>query len=335
MTALSSRNLGAAQAYNRAHDGVLWRRDALAWPLCGADPASPEFALLVAQFQIDHGLRVDGMLGPNTLSTMRAVATTEDDTQDALERNPAGAPDARECSHRVVVDGASIDIPPETVAAGLRVSNHVDDGEHAFEPYPRRESPRHFVIHESVTRTAAGVVRVLEGKKARSARNGRNGGRGYRYGVHFVLAPDGHVSQHADLRTTWLVHANQLNRSSIGCEIVNPYSARRLLPPFTATIPRRWWTWVPRGAPALYTLPTDAQLRSLRALISFVTSVLPEIPLVFPTATLNHRRTRIDGWRDGAMPGHGIVAHRDFSSHADGRYPLEKMIANLSDPQGR
>jgi hypothetical protein len=238
----------------------------------------------------------------------------------------------RTSSNRLIVGGRGVPLPASLVVErGFSLSNYLDDGEHRFAATKRRVPVVHFVLHESVTRTAAGVIRVLEAKAARSRRQRRNRGAGYRYGVHLILAPDGHVSQHADLLEDRLVHANQLNASSIGCEIVNPYAARRPEPPFDRTMPRRWWTWVPPGAPPLYTLPTDAQLEALVALVPVLVDALPQLPLAFPTTDLGPRRRRIAGWDQGVTPAPGIVAHRDFSSHADGRFPLEHLVASFAD----
>lgn len=187
----------------------------------------------------------------------------------------------------------------------------------------------HFVLHESVTRTTAGVVRV-EAMAARSRRQRRNGGAGYRYGVHLILAPDGHVSLHADLLEGRLVHANQLNASSIGCEIVNPYGARRPAPPFDRTILRQWWTWVPPGARRCTRCRRTSS--DSPSSPSFLSSSTPSrsyrSPSPQPTSA---RRGRNAGWDQGVTPAPGIVAHRDFSSHANGRFPLEHLVAAFAD----
>jgi hypothetical protein len=58
----------------------------------------------------------------------------------------------------------------------------------------------------------------------------------------------------------------------------------------------------------------------------WLTSRIESIPLEFPTKDLNSRRTRIKDWKEKAKPEPGIVAHRDFASHADGRGILEQLF---------
>jgi hypothetical protein len=303
--------------YNTKKNGTLWKLANLPWPYYEEDPSNKAFALLIASFQRSHGLTADGCLGPSTLSTMREVAKKgipDDHVDEAfVEYDPTRVQSVptRKCSNILIFEDEKIKV--DLTARGITVSNYVDDGEHHFSKTYRYKKPiERFVIHESGGgREAARVVKTLKKKG---------------YGVHLLIAPDGHVSQHANLGTERLVHANQANATSIGLEIVNPYKATNILPPFTRTIPAKWWTWVPKGAPKLYVTPTDAQLHAARAIVPFVCKRLG-IPLEFPTAHLGSRNTRISGWKDGAVPEPGVMAHRDFASHADGRFILEDLMA--------
>jgi len=46
------------------------------------------------------------------------------------------------------------------------------------------------------------------------------------------------------------------------------------------------------------------------------------------TAGLGRGHAKIKGWdaKPAAVPGPGVVAHRDFAGHADGRYLLEQLM---------
>lgn len=326
---LDDGDLRRARSYNRDKSENLWDHRSLPWPISDQAPNSTCFALMVAQLQDHAGLKVDGLLGPNTYSIIRALSDSaphESDDSEEARRPPTPLPPPQTgASNRVIIGGRRIALPQRLIDAGIRVTNHVDDGDHAFDFIERTQKVRRFVLHESVTRSAAATVRVLEAKKRKSAEQGKRGGRGYPFGVHFIGAPDGHISQHADLLTASLTHAGLANRSSIGWEIVNPYYGKRIAAPFDRTIPARWWTWVPPGAPRVYTLPTEAQIKMVRLFVPWVCEQLPDLPFRFPTRGLNSRQRRITNYKT-TLPPAGVVAHRDFSTHADGRFLLEELM---------
>lgn len=335
---LSEGELSKARAYNRRRAGTLWMPAQLIWPLTEPKPNSTCFAQMVALYQAEHGLVVDGQLGPATYSTMRVTAVEptpdSDDEGESRDREPArpAPPPRDDASNRLYIGGRKVALPKRLLDAGIRVTNHVDDGEHAFEFWPRDRKITHLVLHETVTRSVPATVRVLEAKRARSIREGKKGGKGYPYGVHLIGAPDGHISQHADLLTASLTHAGHLNRYSIGWEIVNPYTARKLAAPFDRTIAAKWWTWVPKGAPRKYTLPTEAQIEMVELFVPWLVEQLPHVPFAFPTKGLNARKRKVSGWREGKRTKPGIVAHGDVSSHADGRYFLEHLMQAGANP---
>lgn len=204
--------------------------------------------------------------------------------------------------------GADFISPPD----GVVVKNFCFDGEPQFKHKARKKPLQHFVLHETAGRSAEGCKKTL-------LRKG--------YGVHLILARNGIVSQHLDLATDWAIHANQLNKTSIGIEIVNPYApmlAKRMKVKY---MPAQWWTWCPDKEDRRYVLPTPAQLSTLRIMVPFLCDKLG-IPYEFPTKDLNAKKRHVDrvGILRKRIPGPGVVAHRDFAKHADGRYPLEDLI---------
>jgi hypothetical protein len=203
----------------------------------------------------------------------------------------------------LIIDGARVPVPAEL---GLVVTNYLDDDEFHFVSRKRQRKLEYICIHESVTNKKGATVSVLRGKDL---------------GVHLIIAPNGYVSQHCDLVREQLPHASQLNSSSIGLEVINPYSPKYASSEYKRTIPKRWWTWTPAGAKEAYTLPTPAQEETIKKFLPWLaknTGVPCRAPTMDNTA-------KIDGWESKKKPEPGIVAHYDFSTHADGRYPLELL----------
>ena len=234
-------------------------------------------------------------------------------------------------SNAIIVNGERIPLPDEFVKAGLTATNYLDDGEPHFKREPRTRDLVHFVLHETCGNTAKGCMNTLLRKN---------------YGVQLIMAPSGHISCHGDLVVDRMVHANQLNNSSFGIEVVNPYNPIYVQDKaiWSRTIARKWWTWVPskknedvqkilkrKGlevVPKLYTLPTPPQMNAIHLLAPWLCRITG-VPYRFPTKGLNKKKRQIDGlgMKPRGKPGPGVVAHRDFASHSDGRYMLEDLIS--------
>lgn len=233
-----------------------------------------------------------------------------------------------EYSNCVVIDGESVEIPKEFVENGVTVSNFLDDDEPRFDRKSRVKKLKYFVLHETCGNTARGC-------KKRLLKKG--------YGVHLILAKNGHLSCHGDFVNDVMVHANQLNKTSIGIEVVNPYNPIYAAGDYNTT-DAEWWTWIPskkntpgvkkllkrkgwEKVPRKYVVPTDEQMNTIKLIVPWLCRELG-IPYKFPTAYLNKKQRKIKGWnrKPRAKPGEGVVAHRDFASHADSRYILEKLI---------
>ncbi|MHA2068560.1 MAG: peptidoglycan recognition protein family protein [Candidatus Thorarchaeota archaeon] len=214
-----------------------------------------------------------------------------------------------------IIAGAVVPAPE-----GLTVKNYVQDSEPHFAHKPRKKALKHFVLHETAGRTAKRCKNTL-------IRKG--------YGVHLILARNGLVTCHGDLALDRMVHANQLNNTSIGIEIVNPYAPMLAKGMNVYAKPAEWWTWCPDKRDRRYILPSQAQLDALVILVPWLCDQLG-IPYQFPTAGLNKKKRKITGWRSfrkggwRAKPKPGVVAHRDFGSHADGRYPLEHLMEHTA-----
>ena len=110
---------------------------------------------------------------------------------------------------------------------GLHVTNFLDDAVVHFRGRKRHRPVNEIIVHETVTRSVEATVRVLQRRKL---------------GVHFIIGPDGKISQHGDLATDTLWHAGVHNRSSVGLELVNPYYPKYLKPglPWSKVIEARW-----------------------------------------------------------------------------------------------
>lgn len=220
-------------------------------------------------------------------------------------------------SNSIVVNGEIVPIPKEFTEQGLSASNFMQDGEQRFKATRRAASPIHFVLHETCGNTAKGCIKTLSD----------NG-----YGVQLIMHPSGHISCHADLVLDQVIHANQLNGTSFGVEVVNPYAPKYVRDKalWSNIIPAQWWTWCPEGD-RRYVTPTEAQMKAARLLVPWLCTVTG-VQYRFPTKGLNKKKPQIDGlkMKPKGRPGPGVVAHRDFASHSDGRYMLEDLISRAS-----
>lgn len=280
-----------ANRYNQKKENNLWSKSQIPWRQFAA--GSSKFARATADFQEISGLNCDGMLGSKTLERLvNKEAAPVDDVDGFL------------------IDGKTVPFSDSLVLLGVTLSSSLD-GEVTFEHKQRKNPPDSIVIHESVTTSRATTIKVLDRKK---------------YGVHFIVDGDGSISQHCDPVQDQPIHANQMNSNSIGIECVNPYYPSLMVHPWIVSEPAKWWTHVKKGAIPEYVLPTEKQIQSIRALVVFLSEEIPTIEIKFPTEKYGPRKTRVTDWKDKAKPEPGIVAHRDFAAHADGRGILERLF---------
>ena len=228
-------------------------------------------------------------------------------------------------SNNLVINGLRVPIPKSVIDVGGTATNYLDDfvnnigGKEPHLSNGKRVKPLvTFVLHETCGNSATGCKETL---------------RKEGLGVHLILDKNGIISNHADLATEICWHANQCNSVSVGMEVVNAYRPEITRDPHGDIVPSEWWTWVPKGQPKTYVTPTKIQMDVARIFVPWLCGVL-QIPITFPTISLNAKKSQISGWKKfpkgwSAKPGPGIVAHRDFSSHGDGRYMLEDIIESV------
>lgn len=206
------------------------------------------------------------------------------------------------CEHHTLIVAGERLAPP----AGLSLTNFLSDDVHHFEGRARSASAvNELIIHESVTRSTQSTISVLKRRAL---------------GVHLIIAPDGHVTQHADLATARLAHAGGHNGPSVGLEVVTPYypSLLRKRSPWRRVIDAPW------AHKRRYVLPTPEQAEATSLLIGWLTKQNSS-SLNIPRDWIGQRRERgrerlslgrVKG-ADERRPG--VYAHHYFG-HADGAW---------------
>lgn len=153
---------------------------------------------------------------------------------------------------------------------------------------------------------------------------------GYHIGIDFGTFDQAIVYQFCDLGDK-IYHGSQLNKTGLGIVILGPYYPRiKSNASKREMIPAQWWTHCSPKNDRRYVCPTDSQLKVTEELLRKLCPVLG-IPYEFPTANLGPRQRKIKRWWLRAKPGPGVVAHGDYSGHADGRYILERLIENQNE----
>ncbi len=191
---------------------------------------------------------------------------------------------------------------PCELSGHLSITNFQDKSVKRFRCRRRdKKAVDKIIIHETVTTSVYRTVKVLRRKGL---------------GVHFIVGPNGHITQHGDLGTDWLYHAGSHNRSSIGIDIVNPYYPKYLKNglPWTEVIDA---PWAHRGN---YVLPTPEQLEATTSLIQELTL---NTDLHIPATWIGLQDNKISMGRVAIAQKKqaGIYAHHYFA-HADGAWPV-------------
>lgn len=208
-------------------------------------------------------------------------------------------------------------IANSTADTNLNLRNFYDRGgvERLIGP-PRYEGKvTEIVVHETVTRDVATTIKVLKRRKL---------------GAHFIIDPEGAVTQHGDLVHDALSHAGSHNKRSVGIEVINPYYPRYLKSgPWTKVIDAHW------AHQKRYVVPPVCQLEALYQLLAFLTQTkterfdVPWAPIGLGVAKKRFAMGRVWGSKWGKKPG--IYAHTAFG-HADGSFPLLYCIFREAMP---
>jgi hypothetical protein len=170
--------------------------------------------------------------------------------------------------------------------------------------------PTFIVIHNSVTSTFSGCVRVLLKKGL---------------GVHFTIDIDGRMYQHADPVSQITYHGSSLNYQSVGIETITMYNWNKAPQAhknagFTESDPFWWMSKKTRFAK-----PPESMVNSSNRLMAMLVSKIPTLSNTFPSKDFNKKPGRLSG-----TPSGGLLSHRDYVAKADGRYFLMRYIEKVT-----
>jgi hypothetical protein len=267
----------------------------------------------IRSFQQQRGLPSDGIVGPQT---ERALINAGAGNPRAGAPAPGNVP-----APSVVPSGAStssfivggVPLPPPR---GLTVTNFLDPNVPRFRAGRNRRgrTVNEFVVHETVTRSVASTVQVLQQRGL---------------SVHLIMGPNGEITQHGDLADDTLWHASHHNSVSVGIEVVNPLFPKYLRSgsPWTQVIQAGW---VEEGG---YVVPTPQQAEAVAQLVGWITSPAAA-GLAIPRTWIGQSgSTMALGRVTGAHKLRpGIYAHTYFA-HPDGSWLV--LYAFLRIEKGR
>ena len=265
----------------------------------------------IRNFQQRHGLRTDGMVGSQTERALINAGAVNPPAGSSTPGNvsPTVIPTTASTSSFIV---GGVPLPPPR---SLTVTNFLDPRVPRFRGRNRRgRTVNEFVVHETVTRSVADTVQVLQQRGL---------------GVHMIMGPNGEITQHGDLADDTLWHASQHNPVSVGIEVVNPYYPKYLRSglPWTQVINAGW------AHEKRYVVPTPQQAEAVAQLIGWITS--PAVTgLGIPRTWIGRSGATVALGRvtgaDKLRPG--IYAHTYFG-HADGSWLV--LYAFLRIEKGR
>lgn len=192
----------------------------------------------------------------------------------------------------------------------LHVTNYKARGVHRFTG-PRMRRVKEVVVHESVTRSEKATIHVLKKKR-----------KGVKLGIHFTVAADGQVFQHADLLDR-MNDAGVHNPAEVGIEVTNPFYPRNLTrrTPWERVIDA---PWADGGA---YVVPLPEQAEStaqlLRWLIGYTEGPI-QIPDVWVGRNVEFEENETMAMAripQGKKRRPGVWAHT-YWGHSDGSWPV-------------
>ena len=152
----------------------------------GVEKFNTELEREVRKFQLEHDLKVDGMVGTNTFRRMQLHRESELDSLEGLSN--------------LMINGKLVPIAWPKVKRDMLPSK-------CYKTYRKQRKPHVIVTHWDVCTSADSCKRVLE-KRGIS--------------THFVIDNDGTIVQLVDTNNiAW--HAKGSNNNSIGIDISNAY----------------------------------------------------------------------------------------------------------------
>lgn len=184
-------------------------------------------------------------------------------------------------------------------------------------PPRKRKVVDEIVLHESVTRSTEITIGVLKRRNL---------------GVHFIIGPDGKITQHGDLVLDQLAHAGRIHNSrSIGVEIVNPYYPKyNFCGPWSTIIQARW------AHQKQYVVPMPEQAESTYLLVKALLATKEErfnVPTNWIGFDPTKKRLAMARITRARLPVAGVIAHTAFG-HADGAWPmLYCILREEGDPR--
>ena len=214
----------------------------------------------------------------------------------------------------VRINGQPLVVPLEIAG---RVPKIIDNGVR-FTSRKRTVAATEFIVHESVTHTAADCEWILQWR-----RNKETNKRVPRHaGVHLQADEEGRTRYYHDLAADRLGHiGSPHNDHSVGFEITNIYYPTRI----KANAP--WHTeidapWAHRGG---YVVPLQEQLEACASFVSWLSGPGAPLPIPRNWPALDNDRKRwamcpVPGLGDRPTPG--IYAHHHVGRHADGAFPV-------------
>ena len=200
-------------------------------------------------------------------------------------------------SQKIVIAGQLFE-PPE----GLEVTNFLDPTVPCFKARRRAKTPvTELVLHETVTTSVNTTIAVLRRRNL---------------GVHFIIGPNGAVTQHNDIALDRVAHAPPHNKRSVSIEIVTPFYPEYLGEgqPWKQVIDAKW------AHKKRYVVPTPEQAEATSRLVDWLTSDAA-IPLRIPRHWIGLKKSRMAMGRllTGHLPKPGVWAHT-FFGHSDGAW---------------
>jgi len=156
----------------------------------------------IRAFQREHGLKADGLLGPNTFRRLKAHREAQEEYEKAQVEIQPGQKSILYKGKKLPIKWDKVVLPDDP--GGMEHDN-------GFSKQTRKRNISMFVAHWDVCLNAKACFRVLN-KTNRQA------------SIHFAIDNDGTIYQFLDMNhVAWHAGSRTVNRKSVGVEISNAY----------------------------------------------------------------------------------------------------------------